>query len=263
MQHRRLAAALLAAVTACSMLCPFSAQAAGMTFQELREKFPDGKYWNHLADAPNNPDGWTDTPCNHSGGGKAECNMFTDHSTRGMQCAGYAMKLTYEIYGSSFLSWERDQDLSAVKPGDSIRLRSTYGGHSIVVLGTEGDYLVYTDCNTGNTCKIGWDRKMALSTVKSRLDYIAHAPYAALSGTAQARGDISANGVVDASDAALVLIYAADKGAGRNPELSSGAQTAADVNRDSSVNASDAALILIYSAMAGAGQTPDWAQIVR
>ena len=39
---------------------PTQAAAKGLTLEELREKFPDGKYWN----GPN-PDGWTDSPCTH------------------------------------------------------------------------------------------------------------------------------------------------------------------------------------------------------
>ena len=97
MKHRRIAAGLLAAATAACMLCPLSAQAAGMTFAQLREKYPDGKYWNHLTGQANNPDGWTDTPCSHSTGSKAECNEFIDGRYIGIQCAGYAMKLGYDI----------------------------------------------------------------------------------------------------------------------------------------------------------------------
>ncbi len=32
-----------------------------LTVDELMEKFPNGKYWNHGSGA-NNPDGWTDKP---------------------------------------------------------------------------------------------------------------------------------------------------------------------------------------------------------
>ena len=265
LMKQRLAAGLLAAAMTCSLLCPFSAQAEGMSFAQLREKFPDGKYWNHLVGQPNDPDGWTDTPCTHETGSKAECNSFLDGNFIGEQCYGYAMKITYDMYGTSFVQWTQDKELSTIKAGDSIRLNNQYGGHSIVVQEVRGDTVVYTDCNTGYTCQIGWDRTMQLSAVKQRLGFIAHAPYAAGQSpeAARARGDLSGDGTVNASDAALVLIYAAFKGAGGDPGITPDEEQVADVNKDGTINASDAALILIYAAVEGSGGKPDWDRIVK
>ena len=192
-----------------------------------------------------------------------KCNEFIDGRYIGIQCAGYAMKLGYDMYGTSFIQWPQDKDLSTIKPGDSLRLVNQYGGHSIVIQEVQGDRILYTDCNVGSTCQIGWDRTMLLSTAKNKLDYIAHAPYAASSGTVRARGDMSGDGIINASDASLVLIYAASKGAGGNPAITPDEEQAADVNRDSIINASDGALILIYAAQSGAGRTPDWNTIVQ
>ena len=66
-------------------------------------------------------------------------------------------------------------------------------------------------------------------------------------------GDLNADGVANASDAAKVLIAAAAAGAGGGFGLTDEQMQAADVNNDGTVNASDAALILIYSAAVGAG----------
>ena len=194
-----------------------------------------------------------------------ECNSFLDGNFTGTQCYGYAMKITYDMYGTSFVQWPQDKDLSTIKAGDSIRLLNQYGGHSIVVQEVKNGTVYYTDCNTGSTCQIGWDRTMPLSKVQTRLDYIAHAPYAApQSGDpVLAKGDLSGDGTVNASDASLVLIYAASKGAGVDPGILPQQETAADVNADSTVNASDAALILIYAAVEGAGGVPDWSSILR
>ena len=70
-------------------------------------------------------------------------------------------------------------------------------------------------------------------------------------------GDVDYSRTVNASDAARVLIAAAEFGAGGEPGLSDRQQSAGDVNRDGEVNASDAALILQYAAVSGAGsETP-------
>ena len=101
--------------------------------------------------------------------------------------------------------------------------------------------------------------------MQTRLDYIAHAPYAApQSGDpVLTRGDLSGDGNVNASDAAQVLIAAASAGAGNGYGLDDAHLAAADVNGVDGVNASDAALILIYAAVEGAGGVPDWSSILR
>ena len=87
------------------------------------------------------------------------------------------------------------------------------------------------------------------------------------------KGDVNFSGETNASDAAKVLIYAADVGAGQTPDLYSSdkndetleqlARCLADVNEDGLINASDAALILIYAAEQGAGNQPDWDAILK
>jgi hypothetical protein len=69
----------------------------------------------------------------------------------------------------------------------------------------------------------------------------------------EATGDVNGDGSVNATDAALVLIAAANIGAGKDSGLSPEAATNADVNGDGSVNATDAAIILQYAAYIGAG----------
>lgn len=68
-------------------------------------------------------------------------------------------------------------------------------------------------------------------------------------------GDVDNSGTVNASDAAKVLIAAAQAGGGGGSGLTDMQTMAADVNEDSTVNASDAAVILMYAAAVGAGQT--------
>ncbi len=66
-------------------------------------------------------------------------------------------------------------------------------------------------------------------------------------------GDVNLDGSINAADAALVLIYAAQVGAGETPDLPDEQwKTRADYNHDGDINASDAAGILIYAAEVGA-----------
>ncbi len=68
-------------------------------------------------------------------------------------------------------------------------------------------------------------------------------------------GDVNSSKEVNASDAAKVLIAAAQIGAGRSSGLTTMQTISADVNGDRTVNASDAAVILVYAAAIGAGRT--------
>ncbi len=67
-------------------------------------------------------------------------------------------------------------------------------------------------------------------------------------------GDVNGDRVINASDAALVLIAAAKLGAEGISGLTEAQEKAADVNMWGDVNASDAALILQYAAIGGTGE---------
>ncbi len=66
-------------------------------------------------------------------------------------------------------------------------------------------------------------------------------------------GDLSDDGTVDASDAAMLLVAAAAQGAGEAHGLTDEQTAAADLNADGTFDAIDAAYILQYAAYAGAG----------
>ncbi|MBR3629814.1 MAG: hypothetical protein IKN55_04990 [Oscillospiraceae bacterium] len=66
-------------------------------------------------------------------------------------------------------------------------------------------------------------------------------------------GDVNGNTIVNASDAAQILIAAAKIGAGGESGLTAEQMSVADVNHDSVVNASDAAIVLVFAAYIGAG----------
>ena len=73
--------------------------------------------------------------------------------------------------------------------------------------------------------------------------------------TERALGNVNDDEIVNASDAAVILIAAAAMGAGGESSLNEAQMQAADVNKDENVNASDAAIVLIYAASVGAGNT--------
>ncbi len=152
-----------------------------MSLIKLRNKFPDGKYWNHSGSSKNNPDGYTSSPCTHhpndsgcSYTGSCGCNSFGG----AIQCMGYAYKCGYDVTGDYPKEWSTSTSSSkvdSVKAGDVIRYRND--GHSIYVTGVSGDTITYTDCNWGHQCKIRWDATVSKSTVKSSFTKIFIAPF--------------------------------------------------------------------------------------
>ncbi|MBQ8279207.1 MAG: Ig-like domain-containing protein [Roseburia sp.] len=176
---------------------PIEVQAAELlTLQELMNKFPQGKYWNHLVCSGHaynsnymctncgNPDGYTDYPCaTHSGNasvGQYDCNGWY-----GIQCNGFVRKLATDAYGSMHTSWSIGS-IDNVKPGDIIHY---YGGgadlsygHWVMVIAVNGDVLTFGECNYGAKCQISWNRTMNLKTTASSYTLYS-APYALVQDT--------------------------------------------------------------------------------
>jgi len=164
--------------------------------EKLREKFPDGSYWNHVAklghgtdrcetEGCNDPDKVTDQPCKGHGVivgiGEYDCNSFN----QAIQCKGFAYKLAYDLYGSQATSWNTitgnsGTDLMGqLKPGDvlvymgSTEETLTGDGHTVMIIGVNENYISVAECNYGNTCQIGWDRQIDLSTISKVTVYLA------------------------------------------------------------------------------------------
>lgn len=68
-------------------------------------------------------------------------------------------------------------------------------------------------------------------------------------------GDVDGSGVIDASDAAAILVAATELGANGISGLYNSQAYAADVNYDGVIDAADAAIVLLYAAEVGAGNT--------
>ncbi len=75
----------------------------------------------------------------------------------------------------------------------------------------------------------------------------------------QSAGDPNADGVVNAGDAAEILLAAAESGTGAEVAVTA----AADVNADGTVDAADASAVLVYAAAQGAGEAVEWVELLR
>ena len=169
-----------------------SAEATGLTMAQLREKFPDGKYWNHAnnpgdSNAVNNQDSYTSTPCPRHGtiGTSSQtCNGFQPEGKQfSWQCMGYAEKLGYDATGfnprENANGWYTNKSISALdtlKPGDIVRYQNDT--HSIYVTAVNGDTVTYTDCNSDGHCGIAWDETVSMSKLRASFTYVRSAPTA-------------------------------------------------------------------------------------
>ena len=132
------------------------------TLDKLIKKFPNGKYWNHEKDMPNNPDGWTESPCNHDLNGTKYCNEFLN----AWQCLGFALKCGYDATGTNPRDWPEytnPDSLYDLKAGDILTYRNESGGsHTVYVTRVfTGLFFNYGDCNGDGPnyqCIIRWNK---------------------------------------------------------------------------------------------------------
>lgn len=171
---------------------------ARMSIAQLHAKFPSGMYWNHAfrpgADkALNYADGYTDIPCPayHTDTIESDnpnmhllrtCNTYySGDMALGWQCHGYALKLGYDATGVDPYNWTKRTDvnaLNALKAGDIVRINNDH--HTIFILGVEGENVIFTDCNEGDTCVIRWDKFTTLSNLRENFTYLLVCPTVAL-----------------------------------------------------------------------------------
>ncbi len=193
---KKIASAMLSAVLLCGFMPTLKGSTADiivdeddtlLSLDDLREMFPAGRYWNHMGMDTNDPKCTTDTPCDHSTYGDKYCNKSYQYDT---QCYGYAQELGLLMYGTRFGYWERDKNMDNLKAGDVITYGyvGQFGGHTVMVTDVKDDIVYYTDCNTGNTCRIGWNGRSSKSYFSSQfieksglvaINGVHHAPYKA------------------------------------------------------------------------------------
>lgn len=148
--------------------------ATRLSINQLRTKFPQGKYWNHKVTAASNngdnlmatwnesyADSVTSYPCaTHSGPasvGQYDCNFFDG----GIQCFGFAYKLGYDYSGVRPSTWSVQYSLNNIQVGDIIR----YNNHSVFVIAVSSSGVSVAEGNYAYNCYINWDRYMAFSQI--------------------------------------------------------------------------------------------------
>lgn len=167
---------------------PAVAETDGLDYTSLREKFPHGKYWNHMPKrgcgmAYNNQDGWTNQACykhnDYCGTYMQTCNGYAPNGKElSYQCWGFADKLGYDATGddpqkhdTAESNWVRktsSSSLNDLKAGDIIRFRKTANYyHTIYVTAVSGDTITYADCNYDGSCIIRWGQTISKTTMRS------------------------------------------------------------------------------------------------
>lgn len=170
------------------MLIPANVQAAGIDFNakvmELKTKFPQGKYWNHVGSTADNSDGYTNSPCTlHKtsgvdhvyGKGGCTCNHFAGGGhLLATQCMGFANKLGYDVFGDT--TWTvynnpSSAQVANIQIGDIVRVNNS---HSVFVIARTGNNIMVGEANyPGSTCQINWGRIINLTQVT--VSYYEHA----------------------------------------------------------------------------------------
>lgn len=141
---------------------------------ELQNKFPNGKYWNHVGMSGDNSDGYTSSPCtlhkasnvSHVNGTKGcTCNHFACKGhLSAAQCMGFANKLGYDVFGDTTwtLHTNSGKAYQEIKVGDIVRIS---GSHSVFIIAKNGNVVTVGEANYKPNCEISWGRKIDLTTV--------------------------------------------------------------------------------------------------
>ena len=117
---------------------------------ELQNKFPNGKYWNHVGISGDNSDGYTSSPCDatlhkikdgrHTNGTNGcTCNHFACKGhLSAAQCMGFANKLGYDVFGDTTwtLHTNSGKAYQEIKVGDIVRIS---GSHSVFIIAKNGN----------------------------------------------------------------------------------------------------------------------------
>ena len=113
---KRIVSLLLVLVLVCSVMPmpTVQVQAAGLSIQQIRDKFPQGAYWNG-----GNVDlvTWAACKCKHekshtSGSNLAACTCNNYNGS--IQCAGFARKILSDAYRQECTNWPKKTDSSYI-----------------------------------------------------------------------------------------------------------------------------------------------------
>lgn len=165
---------------------------------ELQNKFPNGKYWNHVGMSVDNSDGYTSSPCTlHKasnvshvyGTNGCTCNHFACKGhLSAAQCMGFANKLGYDVFGDTTwtLHTNSGKAYQEIKVGDIVRIS---GSHSVFIIAKNGNVVTVGEANYKANCEISWGRTIDLTTV-TITNYERADNYAAVLGTAPSNATV-------------------------------------------------------------------------
>lgn len=174
--------------------------------EALKAEYPHGKYWNQYNGKDKNGvakagDKICSGTSNKTGKKCTVHNVCAYKSTSctckcgyyyGWQCFGFANLLAYKVFGSYATKGHKSTDVNTSKgwkyytsvstyyAGDVVRL--SYG-HSIFITSISGNTVYYADCNASGPCKIAWDKKISVSSLKSQTSYVVRMTSNTLQGT--------------------------------------------------------------------------------
>lgn len=165
--------------------------------QALRAEYPQDYYWNKyngidsekIAKAGTAPckgkANYNNKSCVSNGycayGGVAcscDCGYF-----HGWQCFGFGNLLCYKTLGSwatdsyyssgvnSSAGWKYCKSVSEYYAGDFVRINNS---HTIFIYRVDSDTAYYAECNATGACKINWNGKISLSSLKSKTTFVVH-----------------------------------------------------------------------------------------
>lgn len=167
---------------------------------ELQNKFPNGKYWNHVGISGDNSDGYTSSPCDatlhkikdgrHTNGTNGcTCNHFACKGhLSAAQCMGFANKLGYDVFGDTTwtLHTNSGKAYQEIKVGDIVRIG---GSHSVFIIAKNGNVVTVGEANYKPNCEISWGRTIDLTT-EIITNYERADNYAAVLGTAPSNATV-------------------------------------------------------------------------
>ena len=168
--------------------------------RELQNKFPNGKYWNHVGMSVDNSDGYTSSPCDatlhkikdgrHTNGTNGcTCNHFACKGhLSAAQCMGFANKLGYDVFGETkwTLHTNSGKAYQEIKVGDIVRIG---GSHSVFIIAKNGNVVTVGEANYKPNCEISWGRTIDLTT-EIITNYERADNYAAVLGTAPSNATV-------------------------------------------------------------------------
>lgn len=150
-------------------------------------------------------------------------------------------------------------DVQAKGKASNAALQKEENGYLLTADDLHDTSLLAKNLDTKTMLTVSTDAKAVLFTesetgqLTASVDLDGNGSYETEIGHSLLLGDLNGDDTVNASDAAMLLIAAAEIGAGNESGLTEAQEIAADVDSSRKINASDAANILIYAAETGAG----------